>query len=93
VAEPLWRDGREEVTALDEHVGRDRDGRAGGGLQQRAVVTDAERRAARRPREEAIDELEFAEVGHGREDYPRPSRSGAAKRGEPPVRQRSSSLQ
>ena len=34
----------------------------GVGCEQRAVVADAERGAARRPREEALDELELAEV-------------------------------
>ena len=62
VAEPIGRHGRQEVAALDQHVGRDRERRPGRRLQERAVVADAERGAPHRPREEALDELEFAEV-------------------------------
>ena len=64
VAEPRRIDRREEMAAFDEHVAGDREHHAGRGCEQRAVVAHAERNTARRPREVALDELEFAEGGH-----------------------------
>ena len=49
----------EKVPALDQHVARDGELRAGCGLQQGAVVADAERRLARRALEETFDQVEF----------------------------------
>ena len=93
VAEPVGRDGRQEVAALDQHVGETGELHAGVGCDQRAVVADAERGAARGPREEALDELEFAEGGHGRGRLWASPSPAAARPGEHPVRRAGASLQ
>jgi hypothetical protein len=61
VPEPFGRDGGQEVAALDQHVGRDRELHAGRRREQRAIVADAQRRTARLAREVAGDQVEFAE--------------------------------
>ena len=61
VTEPLGRHGGQEMTALDQHVARHRDLHAGLGGPQRAVIPDAQHRAACRAIEVAGDQIEFAE--------------------------------
>ena len=61
VAEPIGRDGRQEVAALDEHVARDGELMTGPRHEQRAIVADAERDATCRPGEVPVDELELAD--------------------------------
>ena len=62
VAEPLGRHGGQEMPALDQHVARHCELLAGRQRrQQRAVVADAQRGMARRAREVARDQIEFAE--------------------------------
>ena len=63
VAERAWRRRRQEVTALDQHVGGERELEAGVRPQQRAVVADAEQGPLRCAVEEAVDELEFVQAG------------------------------
>jgi hypothetical protein len=53
----------------------------------------AERGAPRRPREKAFDELELAEVGHGRAIIGSRTPRNAAQPREHPVRRRRSDLQ
>ena len=82
VAEPIGRHGGQEVAALDQHVAsRPRACIPGVGCEQRAVVADAERGAPHRPREEARDQLEFAEIGMGGRLSARGSRRSAAATG------------
>ena len=55
---------REEMPALDQHVAGNRQLRSGRGLQQRAIVAHAQRRARGGAREVACDQVKFT---HGAE--------------------------
>jgi len=66
VPEPLGIGPGEEVPALDHHVDGEHELVAGRHAQHRRVVAHAHDDAgiARRPVEEPLDQLEFAEFGH-----------------------------
>ena len=62
LAQAAWIDGRQEMPAFDQHVAGDGQLHAGRGMQQRAVVANAQHVARDGALEVAVDQVEFTHV-------------------------------
>ena len=83
VAQAARVDGGQEVPALDQHVAGDGQLHAGRGREQGAVVTHAQRAAARRALEETVDQVEFTHGAPSIAAGATPRRAGAGRPGAP----------